>query len=102
VAIDTIEALMERGTADSVRLKAAETVLDRIGVRGGFEVSVEETLVLSATDEVRRRLERLGEGARVRESLVRRAQIEHDVVDGELVEEDSGPTGPAQEALPGL
>lgn len=41
VAIDTLEDLLQPGTSEGIRLKAATEVLDRIGVRGGFEVDVE-------------------------------------------------------------
>lgn len=40
MAVDTLEALMEPGTAEGIRLKAATETLDRAGIRGGFEVDV--------------------------------------------------------------
>lgn len=40
LAIDTIEALMEPGTAEAIRLKAATEVLDRAGIRGGVDINI--------------------------------------------------------------
>lgn len=83
-ALDTIWQLAQPGTGEAIRLKAATEVLDRAGIRGGFELSVEGEVTVSASDEIRKRLEGLKEGAD--EVRKMRAQMEADTVDGEVVE----------------
>lgn len=39
-AVNTLEQLLQPGTAEGIRLKAATEILDRNGIRGGFEVDV--------------------------------------------------------------
>lgn len=84
-ALDTIWQLAQPGTAEAIRLKAATEVLDRAGVRGGFEVSVEGEITVSATDEIRKRLTELKTGAD--EVRKMREQTMADIVDGEVIED---------------
>jgi hypothetical protein len=90
-ALDTIWQLSQPGTAEAIRLKAATEVLDRAGIRGGFELSVEGEVTVSATDEIRKRLAGLKEGAdevrKMRDELID-GTIEADVIDAEFYEED--------------
>lgn len=55
-AVDVIRDLMKAGVADQVRLKAAENVLNRTGLKDAEEVKVEVTHVSSA-DTIAKRLE---------------------------------------------
>jgi hypothetical protein len=98
-ALDTIWQLAQPGTGEAIRLKAATEVLDRAGIRGGFELSVEGEVTVSATDEIRKRLAGLKEGAdEVRkmqaEQLAKVENSDGDVIDAEFYEED-----PAQPSL---
>lgn len=85
-AVDVLEQLMENAESEPVRLKASTEILDRAGVRGGqdFNIEVEVTDGMSASQIVSERLARLAEGAR---SLAARAEeIENaDIVDAEIV-----------------
>lgn len=82
-AVDVLEALFEPGTADGIRLKAATEVLDRAGIRGGQDntLNVEVTHREDPTVVVRQRLEQIAS---------RRTQVpaSEDIVDGEIVEDD--------------
>lgn len=95
-ALDGLVALAQPGTAEAIRLKAYTEILDRAGIRGGFELSVEGEITVSASDEIRKRLESLKEGAD--EVRKMRAQMEADTVDGEVVEADWS-EDPAQPSL---
>lgn len=75
-AVDALEQLLEPGTAEGVRLKAATEVLDRAGVRGGVEVSLTAE-VRNPADEVKSRLERLRKGFE---------EDQPEVIDGELAD----------------
>jgi hypothetical protein len=64
--VDVLEELMENATVEQVRLKASTEILDRAGVRGGMDLSVdlEVTDARSPGQIVAERLARLAEGAR--------------------------------------
>lgn len=83
-AIDQLVALMQPGTAEAIRLKAATEVLDRAGIRGGFEVDVEVEVRESPAEALRKRLDELQKGA----DAVRKIREGSDIVDAELVEDD--------------
>ena len=55
-AVDELETLMATATGEGTRLNAAKEILDRAGVRGGFEVEQQVTVVKPAADIVRERL----------------------------------------------
>lgn len=61
LAVGTLEQLMQPGTNEGIRLKAATEVLDRVGVRGGFEVEVEVQSVESPAEVIANRLKTLRE-----------------------------------------
>jgi len=95
LAIDTLEKLMEPGTSEGIRLKSATEILDRAGIRGGFDLNVEVTHNENPADEIASRLTKLAEGAATVKRM--RAEVEHDhedpsdVVDAEIIpEEDDG------------
>lgn len=88
-AIDTINQLMQPGTGEAIRLKAATEVLDRAGIRGGFEVKVEGEIISSPADELQKRMDKLREGALAVQRMKDERDAESaDVVDAEIVEEE--------------
>lgn len=56
LAVDTLLGLLQPGTADAVRLKAAESVLDRVGIKGAPDFTVEVEHKVSASEEINKRL----------------------------------------------
>jgi hypothetical protein len=90
-AVDILEHIMETATSEPIRLKAATELLDRAGVRGGYEVeSKVEIEVKPAGDMVRERLEKLQRGAIERAKLEEeRLAAEAEVtIDAEVVEDE--------------
>ena len=89
-ALEGLVSLAQPGTAEQIRLKAYTEILDRAGIRGGFELSVEGEITVSASDEIRKRLGELKSGAaevrKMREEMLNNIE-DGDVVDGELVED---------------
>jgi hypothetical protein len=94
-ALDILNQLMQPGTSEQIRLKAATEVLDRAGVRGGFDVKVDVEVTQNPSDEVRTRLAELAKGAKtvedmkakaLAESEAERAEAEN-IIDAEVVEE---------------
>ena len=76
VAVDTIRALMEPGTTDAVRLKAATETLDRTIGRAPIDIDVSGHVEVNSADEIRAALAKLIEN-----------KIEPLIIDG-TVEED--------------
>lgn len=89
MALDTLEALMQPGSGEAIRLKAATETLDRAGVRGGLEITVDGEVTVSSADEIRKRLAGLKEGAdevrKMRAAM--EAEADADIVDGEVIED---------------
>jgi hypothetical protein len=93
-AVAVLEDLMMNSNVPHVRLKAATEVLDRIGIRGGTELTVSGTITHEAEDPaavVRDRLSQLA--ARAEESSIPKSHDENGteilalpVVQGEVVE----------------
>lgn len=88
-AVDVLEELMETAESEPVRLKASTEILDRAGVRGGQDISIEMEVTEGrpAASVIAERLSRLSEGA----EAVARAQAEAQAIaaseeDGEIVE----------------
>lgn len=88
-AVDVLEQLMETAESEPVRLKAASEILDRAGVKGGYEfdVNVEVTDSRPASQVIAERLMRLADGAAAVQQLMN--QQEAAIVDGEVVEDDA-------------
>lgn len=89
-AVDMLEELMESAQSEPVKLKAATEILDRAGVKGGYEfdVNVEVTDARPAAQVISERLAKLAEGAAaVQEILNLNKRAEDDIVDGEVVED---------------
>lgn len=82
-AIDVLYDLWQNGTGDAIRLKAATEVLDRAGIRGGFEVDVDVVVHESPVEEIKKRLTELRKGA---EAVTR--ITDDNIVEGEIIEED--------------
>jgi hypothetical protein len=55
-AFEILFDLAQNSSADAIKLKAAESILDRAGIKGGFEVNVEVTNNVSAADEITKKL----------------------------------------------
>lgn len=82
MAIDQLEYLMENATGEQIRLKAATEILDRAGVRGGFEIDVEVQHTEDPAEILAKRL------ATLRERGMAAIEAQRgDVVDAEVVDE---------------
>ncbi len=95
LALDTLDELIQPGTSEGIRLKAATEVLDRAGIRGGFEIDVETTVKIDASAEIAARLEKLCKGAATVNKMKAQALEDAEdpsIVDAELVtdEDDNG------------
>lgn len=94
-AVDVLEDLMENAESEPVRLKASTEILDRAGVRGGYDftVDVEVTEVRPAHQVIAERLTKLASSAAtVQEILSGEASGEpadSDIIDAEVVSDDS-------------
>jgi len=92
-AIDVLHDLMQPGTSEGIRLKSATEILDRAGIRGGFEIDVDVEVTDNPADTVKARLAKLAEGAAAVKDMRRRSAPtaeadEGDIVDAEIVEDD--------------
>lgn len=97
MAIDVIEQLLLPGTSEGIRLKAATEIMDRAGLRGGFELKTDVDVKVSASDEIAKRLQKLADGAAHVEQMKQKAQESlstemvplddaDDIVDGEVID----------------
>lgn len=67
-AIDAIEELvLNPMTAGAVRLKAAETILDRVGIKGAPDLNVQVEVRTNPADEIAKRLASIAENLRPKE-----------------------------------
>lgn len=71
MAVDVIEDLAQNSISDAVRLKAAESILDRVGVRGGVEIDVQVDDKRDPSDVLRDRINTLRQRT-IEGELVRR------------------------------
>lgn len=89
-AVDTLEELMFSAESEPVKLKAATEILDRAGVRAGFDISGDINVeVRPAASIIQERLQRLAQNSL--EATARLAELterEEKVVDAEVVEVD--------------
>jgi hypothetical protein len=77
---------MDAAESEPVKLKAATEILDRAGVRAGFDINSEVTIdVRPAASIIAERLARLTEGARAVEQIL---APQEDIVDAEVEEEE--------------
>lgn len=77
MALDTLFDLTKPGTADNIRLKASTEILDRAGVKGAADFTVEVNHAVSAADSIAERLK----------SIAGRAEPE-EIVDAEVVDNE--------------
>jgi hypothetical protein len=82
-AVDTLEQLLQPGTSEGIRLKAATEILDRNGIRGGFEVDVQVETKEDPAELLTKRLNQLRERHAAQQELVH-----GDVLDADVVDED--------------
>lgn len=91
-AVEQLEALMTAAESEPVRLNAARDILDRAGVRAGFEVETTVEVHHTADAEIRKRLEKLRSSAEhVAEATATTASAEdteETVIEGEVVEDE--------------
>jgi hypothetical protein len=86
-AVDVLEYLIENGESEPVKLKAATEILDRAGVRAGFDISTDVTVdVRPAAAIIAERLARLSKGAENIIAIQAAANGEQDIIDAEVVE----------------
>jgi hypothetical protein len=87
-AVDVLEELMESAESEPVRLKASTEILDRAGVRGGqdFTIDMEVTDNRPASQVVMERLARLALGAQSVQERLDREELQ-DIEDAEVVED---------------
>jgi hypothetical protein len=87
-AVEELESLVHNATSEPVRLGAANSLLDRSGLRMGIEIEQKvEVHVVPASDIVRERLQRLAENQTARELTVARetaAELEEITVEVEV------------------
>lgn len=85
-AVDVLEQLLESAESEPVKLKAATEILDRAGVRAGFDLNTEITIdVRPAASIIAERLGRLAEGAKaVEDKLNLKPEI---IIEAEVVED---------------
>lgn len=87
-AVDKLEELMEFAESEPVALKAATEILDRAGVRGGYEIDTSATLdVRPAAEIIAERLERLAVGAAAAAATLHEDGAK--VIDAEVVIEET-------------
>lgn len=88
-AVDVLEELMETAESEPVRLKASTEILDRAGIRGGQDLTIdmEVTEGRSAAQVVLERLARLQEGA----IAISQRMSEIEIEEAEIVEESPEP-----------
>lgn len=82
MALDTLLDLAENSSADAIKLKAATEILDRSGVKGGMDITVEVTNNSNPSDDILKKL------SIMRDRAVAAKAEEAEIVDAEeLVDE---------------
>lgn len=79
-AVDGLEDLIKEGTSPQIRLGAIKEVLDRAGVKGAPDLTVEITQTVSYKDEIQNRLTEI----RNRKTALQK-QAEEDIIDAEEI-----------------
>lgn len=96
-AVDVLEHLIENGESEPVKLKAATEILDRAGLRAGFDVSTDVTIdVRPAAAIIAERLKRLSEGSETLSALNVGEKLDDSdsdsgsgsIIEGEIVESE--------------
>jgi hypothetical protein len=80
-AVDILEDLMDNAESEPVKLKAATEILDRAGVRAGFDINTEVSLdVRPAASIIAERLQRLSNNAIEAQRRFEATQQENEVI----------------------
>ncbi|QFG12130.1 Hypothetical Protein OBI_RACECAR_290 [Arthrobacter phage Racecar] len=79
-AVDVLEELLKPGTSEAIRLKAAENILNRGGIKEAMEIKVEHSNA-SAVEEISKRLNVM------RERIEAANAEEEEILDAEEVDE---------------
>jgi len=82
MALDTLFELTKAGVADNIRLKASTEILDRAGIKGGFDVNVEVQGTVSMSEDINKKLDIMRQRA-----LASAAEEAAVVEEAELVDE---------------
>ena len=82
-AVDVLEELMRPGTAEAIRLKAAENILNRAGIRDAIDVNVGVTHTMNMAEEVTKKLDVMRERLRPAEP-----EEDDDTIDAEVVDSE--------------
>lgn len=85
MALDTLFELTKPGTAENIRLKASTEILDRAGIKGGFDVNVEVQHSVSMAEDINKKLEIM----RQRQLAAAKEAEEALVDEGEYLEESA-------------
>jgi hypothetical protein len=90
MAVDVLIELAEQGTAEQIRLRSAESILDRAGVSAKAEIDlkVEVEQVESAADRIRKQLAETSDRFLEARRLAEERAAAEDVVDAEVIEEE--------------
>lgn len=80
MAVDSLIELSGPGTIANVRLGAIKEILDRAGIKGGPDMTVEVTHAVSYKDEIQKRLTDMRERKAKQE-----AEVAEDIIDAEEV-----------------
>lgn len=89
-SLEALEDLIINSTVPHVRLKAATEVLDRVGIRGGSELTISGQVDHTIKDpalEVRERLQALAERISPPELEAPDSELEPETIEGVIVEE---------------
>ena len=89
-AADVIEYLMVYGTQEQIRLKAAESVLDRAGIKGGADITIAHEHTLAPSKMLGDKLEEMAKRVlKEREEQQHTNLLELDIIESEVVPEVS-------------
>lgn len=86
-AVDVLEELMQPGTSENVRLKAATEVLDRSGVRGGIDIHTETEVTVNPSELLAERLDTLRR--RSEEARERLGDVFSPILDADVVSDET-------------
>jgi hypothetical protein len=88
-AVDVLEDLIENGESEPVKLKAATEILDRVGIRAGFEINNEVIVdVRPAASIIAERLSRLAKGAEHIIAINAAVDEPQDIIEAEVIEQE--------------
>lgn len=91
MAVDQIEDLAQNASGEGIRLKAAQDILDRSGVRGAIEVDMQVTQTETAADRVKIKLDKLAKQLTQAATPAPEPDAEEDddeIQDAEVVEDE--------------